>query len=119
MLTKAEFKELRERIEKDLSKLSEDYGIEIKAGNIKYEQNSFNITLNATKKEVNGKSFEQAEFEKLCRIYGLTADDYMRKIALSGKTYFICGFSRGASKYPIIVKDAYGKQFKAPMSAVC
>lgn len=119
MLTKAEFKELRERIEKDLAVLADDYGINIKAGNIKYEQNSFNITLNATKKEVNGKSFEQAEFEKLCRIYGLTAEDYLKQVTILGKQYVVCGFSKSASKYPIVVKDAYGKEFKAPVSAIC
>jgi len=70
MLSKKEFDAFRKETELTLVELAKKYNVNIEAGKIKYTSDSFNLDLKVTKKEVNGKSFEQSEFEKYCILYG-------------------------------------------------
>ncbi len=112
MLTKKEFQQFRQEADEVLSQLAEKYDINIKAGNISYNKSSFNLKIEATKKEVNGKSFEQAEFEKYCLIYDLQPEDYNREFVYAGKKYNITGFKPRSRKYPVLVKCDDGKTYK-------
>jgi len=94
MLTKPEFASFRLETEKALQQLSEKYNINITAGKIRYDDNSFNLDLKMTKKEVNGESFEKVEFEKYCFLYGFKPEDYLKKFISNCKTYTIVGLSR-------------------------
>jgi hypothetical protein len=121
MLTKQEFTNIRGEIEKSLEKIAEKYNINMKAGKIKYDTNKFDVCLSCTKKEVNGKSFEQSEFEKYCHFFNLNKNDYMKEVKnpISGKTFIITGFALTSKKYPILAKcKEDNKTYKLPESIV-
>lgn len=112
MLTKKEFESFRMEAEKALSDIAKKYNVDIKAGKIKYTNNSFNLDLQINKKEIDGKSFEQVEFEKYCSLYGFRPEDYNKTFTMQGKQFSICGFKPRASKMPVLAKSNDGKIYK-------
>lgn len=118
MFTKQQFKDFRSDVEKALEEVSKKYNVNIKAGNITYSNISFNLKLEVTKKEVNGKSFEQAEFEKYAILYGFKPSDYNKQFAYGGKKYVFIGFKPKSHKYPILAKCTNGKTYKFPIEIV-
>lgn len=112
MLTKKEFGAFRKELEQITKGLAEKYNVNIHAGKIKYTDISFNLDVEVTKKEVNGTSFEQAEFEKYCFLYNLKPEHYNKSFKSSGKSYNIIGFKPNRPKFPIIAKSEDGKQYK-------
>jgi hypothetical protein len=113
MLTGKQFEVLRKEIERLLAPIGERGGLDIKAGNIKYDPNHFDLTISFSKKEVNGKSFEQAEFERVAFLYGFEKTDYKRKFAMGGKEFELCGFQMKAKTMPILANCvADGKKYK-------
>ena len=118
MFGKQEFNMFRQDVEQALQEVGQRYGIEIKAGHITYGETKFTLKLEAHKPEVNGKSFEQAEFEKYCLLYGLSKEDYNKQFVLEGKVFTIFGFKPKASKYPILARCENGKTYKFSASSI-
>ncbi len=112
MLTKKEFENFRTETEEALKEIAEKYNVTITAGKIKYSEAEFALTIDVKKKEVNGKSFEQAEFEKYCFLYHLKPEDYLKSFKTSGKNFVITGFKPNRPKFPIIAKGEDGKSYK-------
>ena len=112
MLTKPEFASFRLEAEKALQQLSEKYNVNITAGKIRYDDNSFNLDLKMTKKEVNGELFEKVEFEKYCFMYGFKPEDYLKKFISNCKTYTIIGFKPRNTKMPVIAVSQDNKRYK-------
>jgi len=111
--TKEELRNYRAEIEQALKEVAEKHNINIHAGNISYTDNDFKLTLGVTKKEVNGLSYEQAEFEKHCMLFGFKPEDYKKTFAMNGKIFTITGFNLKAHKMPIhaIGNDGRGYKF--------
>jgi hypothetical protein len=112
MLTKKEFETFRKELEEVTKELAKKYNANITAGKIKYTNDSFNLDLQVTKKEVNGKSFEQAEFEKYCLLYGFKPTDYNKKFESKGHTYTLTGFKISARTMPVLAVREDGKCYK-------
>jgi len=112
MLSKKEFEAFRNELEEATKALANKYNVNIKAGHIKYTNNSFNLGLEVTKKEINGKSFEQVEFEKLCLLYGFKPEDYNKQFTSHGRKFAIYGFNNRARTMPILAKGEDGKNYK-------
>jgi hypothetical protein len=112
MLSKQEFASFRKETEQALQELAKKYNVNIEAAGIKYTSNSFDMTLKMTKKEVNGKSFEQAEFEKHCILYGFKPEDYNKSFVMNGKTYTLCGFKLKARTMPVLARNKDGQNYK-------
>lgn len=118
MLNKKGFETFRQGAEKALLSLAKEFNVDIKAGKIKYTDNSFNLELVVSKKEVNGKPFEQAEFEKNCVLYGLKPEDYNRVVTVQGREFTVFGLDIKARKRPVLVRDSEGKVFTFTEEAV-
>lgn len=103
MLTKNGFENFRREAELALRELANKYGADVKSGHITYDTNSFKITMELTKKEVNGKAFELAEFERNCSWVGLSKDDYLKYFVEKGRTYTIVGI-KTSSKYDVVTR---------------
>jgi hypothetical protein len=112
MLTSKEFGVFRTEVEQALQEIGKKYNVNIKGGKIKYSSNSFNLDLQVNKKEINGKSFEQAEFEKYCMLYDFKPEDYRKEFIVKGKTFYITGFALRASKMPILAVNSKGEGYK-------
>jgi len=111
--TKEELRNYRVEIEQALQIVAEKHNINIHAGNINYTSNDFKLTLEVSKKEVDGLSYEQAEFNKNCFLFGFTPEDYKKTFAMNGKLFTITGFNLKAHKMPIhaIGNDGRGYKF--------
>ena len=112
MLTKQEFASFRKEAEELLQGLANKYNANIKAGRIKYTDNSFNLDVEVTRKEVDGKPFEQAEFEKLAFLYGFSPEDYGKMFNMGGKTFTLYGFKTNARTMPVLARGNDGKNYK-------
>lgn len=111
MFTKNELKIYRVEMENALKGFAEKYNFDIKAGNISYDSNSFNIKIEVRQKEINGKSFEQAEFESLCVLFDFKPEDYGKKFNYNGRMFSLTGFNTKAHKMPILATSE-GKTYK-------
>jgi len=118
MLTKKEFESFRIETEQAMKTIAEKYGVNIHAGKINYDSNSFTLDLKVSKKKVNGKSFEQAEFEKNCIYFGLKPEDYNKSFMSNGRKFNICGIKTSARKMPILAKCEDGKTYKFSLENV-
>jgi thiol-disulfide isomerase/thioredoxin len=112
MLSKKEFESFRKETEEALQKVAQKYNVNIKSGKIKYTDNSFNLDLLVSKKDIGGKTFEQVEFEKYCLMYGLKPEDYRKQFIMNGDVFIITGFKPRATKMPIIAVTPEGKSYK-------
>ena len=95
-----------------MKQIADKYNANIKAGKVKYSDNSFNLDLQVNKKEVSGKSFEQAEFEKYCMLFGFKPTDYNKQFNMNGKTFTIKGLNLKAHKMPVKAVCSDGKAYK-------
>jgi hypothetical protein len=109
---KAQFDMFRMEVEQALQEVAKKYDINIKSGKIKYNENSLEMDLKASKKEVNGKSFDQSEFEKVAFMYGFKPEDFGRQFNMSGKTFTLYGFKSSARTMPVLAKGNDGKNYK-------
>jgi hypothetical protein len=112
MLTNKQFDSFRKETEQAMQQIAEKYGVNIHCGKIKYSDIKFDLTITASKKEVNGKSVEQIEFEKVATLYGFVPNDFGKSFTWKGNTYRIVGIKTRASKMPIICECTDGKRYK-------
>jgi hypothetical protein len=104
------FEAFRKDTEKALSELQTKYGVEIKAGNIRYDETSFTMQLKATRADVDVQKQEFMNGLIYMKTNGFTADDYLATFEDKGKTYTIIGF-KPTNKYDVIVEADNGKNY--------
>lgn len=112
MYDKKEFVAFSREVEAALADMAEKRGIKIKAGNIRFSLHNFSITLDVSKKEVDGKPFEQVEFEKLCVLFGFEPSDYLRSFSMGGRTFQLVSFNPKGYTKPVIAQGDDGKRYK-------
>lgn len=111
MLNERQFIAFKREAEELLTALASRYGADVKAGKIRYDDTSFNLDIKVTKKSVNGKPYEQVEFEKYCKLYDFKPEDYKKQFVCQNKIYTLTGFNSRASVRPIICSDELGKKY--------
>ena len=58
-------------------------------------------------------------FERYCKFYDLTANDFHAEFKMSGKTFRITGINTRAPKFAILIEDVKtGKGYKCPTNSV-
>lgn len=114
MLTNKQFEEFRKEAKEALDKVVEKYGAIAKLEGIRYSDKDFSVKVIISKQMVGGKPFEQVQFEEVCKLFGLTPQDYNREVCYKGMTYNLIGFNLKAPKYPILLKAEDGKFYKWP-----
>ena len=98
-MTRNEVRKLRDRVTETLSRQIADLNVTV--GNARYTRKdvTFKVTL-----ALQGHDPYEEEFKQFAGAYGLSPDDFGRRVTLSGRTYEICGVSPRSSKYPILAK---------------
>lgn len=114
-------KELLTNFRKDfklaMKELEKKYGFDIELGNITYahDEKSFTGKIEAVKVE-EGKTREQADFEKNAHLYGFKPEDYKKEYIVKGVTYQLIGFNRKARKNPFLIRDiATNSEYTCPL----
>lgn len=80
------------------------YDIKLGLGTIHYDNIGFHVKLEGKFIPKDGKPIEQVEFEKYCRKYGLSKEDFGKRVLINGQIGLVCGINPKAKKYPILVK---------------
>jgi hypothetical protein len=111
-------KELRRKIEVALSEVGAAEGIDFSLGGISFSDHSFTVSVKAAMISDGISSFEQVEWNQYCRSFGLEEEDFGKSFRDKGSVMTIVGIKPRSSKYPIIVRDEAGKQYKMTLDYV-
>ena len=106
-------KSLRTAMESALSKVGEEFDIDISVLGITYGDDNFSCKIKgATKGAVSD--------EAKCYLRMATGDMPMLndRILLSGKKFKVVGWNSRARKYPVLIKDNTGQSFKISRQAL-
>lgn len=101
--TKKDFDLFRDDIKQAVETVEKKYGVEIKFGNIKYDNVSF--TLETTVFNGSADDAKKIDFERRCELYGLSKDDFGKEITIDSKVYIISGIEAKRRKYPMLLKN--------------
>lgn len=111
MISKDMLVSFRKDFKEAVKQLEQQYGVEIKLGNISYNTNNFHGKMEVFEIS-DGKNAEQLQFEKLCSLYGYKPSDYGREFVSQGDRFKLVGFKPQAQKFPYIGLRSDGKRFK-------
>ena len=117
MFTNEQLKEFRVEMEDALREFAADHEFQLDAGNITYDTNSFTIKITCIQKPKDGKSIEQADFEKNCAVFGFKPEDYGKTFVEGKDTYTFVGFLPKGRKYQALVRKG-AVQYKVTLDAV-
>jgi len=106
-------KALREQANALLQPLAQQHGLTILEQGARYTPTTLTLTIQLIVSTTpNGRSGEQAEFEKYCVIAGLRPDQFGAQFTYAGETYQIVGIAPKRPKRPIIAaRTKDGKRF--------
>lgn len=114
-ITRALCKTLRDELNAALVPLAKELGCTIHAGNASYSDNTVTFKVEVA---VEGYDREKEEYEQLCLLYRLKADQRGEAFNYNGHHYTLAGISAKARKFPIIAKRDDGKRYKLPEHAI-
>lgn len=120
MFDKEFFNDFRKDVEEALNHVAHNYGVNIKAGTIKYTQEEFTLVLEVARILGDGEMpIEQQDFERHCEQYGFTPNDYLREFDWNGDTFQLVGFNVKARKAHLICqKKEDGNRYRFHDAAV-
>lgn len=98
-------KTMREEFKNAVKDLEKKYDIEIKMGNISYQELEFTTKVTFTSKEKESEENERKEFEKWCTLYGLRKEDYGATLKNKGEEFTLIGFEVSRPKFCIRAKS--------------
>ena len=111
--TKTNLDTLRKDLNKALEAVQKKHGIDIHVGNISYKENEAKVKVICETKSAGEAKVKQENSEyDFHRKYYSELPEMNSKIKLNGKIFTITGWSSRAKKYPVIITNSKGKQFK-------
>lgn len=118
--TKPALRALRPELDAALAALGERFGITLRAGNIRFDNISAKITVEAAVRNPDGSVVSPAakDFKLLAFSYGLEPTDLGRSFTLSGNQFTLTGCRHRATAKPLVITRADGKVFHAGVELV-
>ena len=101
-MNRTQAKQFRKDLQEALKSVEEQYDGEISLGGIGFSSSGASVKVTLKENPSDGKSIEQAEFEKFAFSFGLKKEDYREAFQFQGKSYRIVGFKIKSPKYPIL-----------------
>jgi len=102
--------EVRTTITEILTKELAKHGLSANLGNIRYSDNDFKCQLTISMGSVEDAG--QREWDKYAPLFGLDKEDFGTLFVNNGKTFEVTGIAPRSRKYPVLVVDDSGKQYK-------
>lgn len=115
---KKEFDLFRKEMEEALAEVAKKHGFDVKVDKIKYTDTNMDVVVKFNDQEVQGTSFEQAEWNKICMLYNLTPADYGKTFVSNGRHFKIYGFNLRAKTMPVLARDENGTPYKFSKSVI-
>ncbi len=98
--TKKEFQVFRKDFEQAMAPVAEKYALNITAGNIQYNEDTFSMKVSCAKTDAG--NLAQKEFNTYCSLLGFSPEDYGQEFVFEGDKYMLAGLSVSSPKYPCI-----------------
>ncbi len=111
------FMKFRNDVEEALADIAKQYGLNIKAGNISYDENEFKLQLKCERSDIDVTKTKFAQDLLYMKRFGFTEDDYKREVVISNKKHIITGFKPG-NKYDVCTEREDGKKYAHVHTAV-
>ena len=113
--------EFRKDFETQMKGLESKYGVKVDLGNIRYSANQFTSKVTVT--DTAGGDADEAKGKLSLKEdgwkFGLSPEDYNKRIEYLNKVFLIKGIRPRSRKYPIKVEDASdGKLYNIPGHAI-
>ena len=92
--------------------LKDKYNITLTTGTIRYTPSSFSMPVKGliSDWDISG---EEAEFKRLCNMFGKKPEDYGKTFTSNGKVLKLVGFNTRARKYPFVGEEVgTGRRYK-------
>ena len=100
----------------DIARGLADRGVTVERTKGSFNDYEYNLSLRFRTGLPEGKTPDQADFEKHAFIFGLSEEDFHKPFRSHGKTYLLCGFKLKNHTYPIIgLCPRTGRKFKFEM----
>ena len=93
--------------------LETQYHCKIALGNITYDAQSFRSKLEVVMQNEDGliESKERIDYKSHCRLFDLKPEWLGRSFAINDKTWTVVGLKPRATKRPVVVQAADGKEY--------
>ena len=93
--------------------LEKQYHCKIALGNITYDAQSFRSKLEVVMQDEDGvvETRERIDYKSHCRPFDLQPDWLDRSFIANGKTWTVVGLKPRATKRPVVVQAADGKEY--------
>lgn len=104
-ITREIVKQLRKDIDTALSAVGARYGMEIHAGSASFDSLTVDFKLSAKLAKSEGFDPDKEQWDKNCKFYNLSEDDYGKTFTINGTTYQICGLNTQARSYPVLIRN--------------
>lgn len=114
-ITKATCRAVRVDLDAALAEIGARFGIELKAGGIRFDAGSIRIAVEG---KVAGLAIDQTDegraFVALAHTYGLKPEHLGVEVIDGAKRLTVVGLNISAPKNPVVLRDEAGKTYKAP-----
>lgn len=106
-------KEVMRRAEAALAPLAEEFGLTLTPKGSSYDETVLRLRVELGIRQLaDGRSADQAQFEKFCVIYGLSPNEFGREFEHGGIRYKIVAVQPSRDKRPIVgARTRDGKRF--------
>ncbi|OWZ90413.1 hypothetical protein B9J07_27900 [Sinorhizobium sp. LM21] len=118
--TRAEHTRLSRAIDAALSKVADDFGVDLSCGGGVYGDNNPHIKIRVTVRDNgSGMTTDEVSFRRWAAMYGMQPDWYGKTVVIDRTAYEICGIKTNAPKYTVQVKRCHDQRvFGCPVSTV-
>lgn len=114
-LDEIRIEEIRNEIEKAMRMVENKHGITLKVGTIRYDRNDFRFSTEGQLDSVEPKERRDYKRYRLESRPSLPCIDVI--IQIENKPHQVIGLRRKAKRYPVIIQDLTGKQFRCSFDA--
>lgn len=113
-------KKINDRMQSALTVVAKEFGIDIKVGNSKYDNDSAITKVELQVLDKDGNAFDEnaANFKVFAKDYGLSPDDLGKTFVANFAEYTITGLKPRNKKYPILAVGKNGKCYKFPSKLI-
>lgn len=101
-----------------LGDFAKQRGLVVEVKESRYTPETCTVTLDLGALVVDGKPREQAMFERLAPLAGLTPEHYGQAVYAIGREFTVFGIDFGSKRWPVLVRDTDGDVFRMRTSAV-
>lgn len=115
-------KNMSSDMERELEAVAKKYGVQIDMGGGTYDPDgnfaNFKVKVSTLSEDGTAQTKEAEDFKRRAAMYGLSADMLGKSFELRGEMFTVTGLAAKAKKYPVLIKNSQGKDYKVSAQVV-